>query len=725
MNSIFSKIELRKRAGIMGISFGFRGVFFFAALMLIICGLVGSVWAADGSSVISNIALTDNSIQVKIQGPIKYSIQKPADPFSVVVEFEGTSIGNFNGKIVSTIPGITEIIPTQVETPTIAARLTILLQSPSEIKGEVKDDTLVLTLGKASDTALPSIKEEPAGKNKDGMARYITDVAFDKDGDTLELIIKADGRLAEPSVFQLEGQVMLEIPGVSMKAAMPAKVPPQVKDIKVKAEQERLKFTLTLADKTNSEVYILDDEVVVDILSKEKKTAKPVAEKDMNIQEKVANGSKVISLDFQDADIVPILRLLGDVGGYNMVVHPDVKGKITMKLMNVPWNQAMDIILKTFNLEKVVEGNIIRIATVKAFQDEKKAVAENKELFGKAEDIETKVFMVNYANVDDITEHDEITKQDRKIPGIKDLIEKGKILSPRGTISFDSRTRTVIVKDIPASIEEVRRLLEVLDKPTKQVLIEARIVEMNNDYVKSLGVEWGLTGKSSQMFARQDGRYQIAGSTGSSVSGGSAGNTEVVNLPAATSTITSPTSAITFGFLNMAQSFGLDLRISAIADSGNAKIVSSPKVLTLDNRSAVIKQGQKIPVTTQQLSGGTATYTTTYIDALLKLTVTPQIAPDGSIQLRVEVNKDAPDFTNKDILGNPVINVKQALTQVMLNDGETIVIGGILTSNENSDDNEVPGLGKIPGLGWLFKKRTNEKHTTELLIFITPRLAQQ
>jgi type IV pilus assembly protein PilQ len=138
----------------------------------------------------------------------------------------------------------------------------------------------------------------------------------------------------------------------------------------------------------------------------------------------------------------------------------------------------------------------------------------------------------------------------------------------------------------------------------------------------------------------------------------------------------------------------------------------------------VIKQGQKIPVTTQQATGGVATYTTTYIEALLKLTVTPQIAPDGSIQLRLEVNKDAPDFTNKDILGNPVINVKQALTQVMLNDGETVVIGGIVTSNETTDDGEVPGLGKIPGLGWLFKKKTTEKHTTELLIFITPRIAQ-
>jgi len=745
MNSIVSGMELRKRVDTWGISRGFCRGISCVALMLIIFGFVGSTSAAQskvsvGSSVISDISMVDNSIRIKVQGPIKYTIYKPADPFTVMVELDGISVGQFREKIVSTVSGVTEIIPSQVETPSLAARLAILLQAPAEVKAEVKDDTLILTLEQAVDMKQPSIKGEPTSKSKDGVARSIMEVAFDKDGDTLELILKADGKLMEPTVYQLEGSVILEMPGVSMKAALPSKIPEPVKDIKVSAEQDRLKFVISLADKTNTEVFILDDEVVVDILTKEKKIAKSVSEKSPAIQDKLLNGTKVISLDFQDADIVPILRLLGDVGGYNMVVHPDVKGKITEKLMNVPWNQALDILLKTFNLEKVVEGNIIRIATIKAFQDEKKAMAENKELFGKAEDISTKLFTINYANVDEITEHDEITKQDRRIPGLKDMIEKGKILSPRGTISFDSRTRSLIVKDIPSSIEEVQRLLKILDKPTRQVLIEARIVEMNNDYVHSLGVDWGLAAFS---IASPPGSVvKAAGSSGSQVTNIPGGGFNVidpstgqvirtinapgvVNLPAVTSTLTNPTSAITFGFLNRAQTLGIDLRLSAIEDTGSAKIVSSPKILTLDNRSAVIKQGKKIPVTTlQSSSGGTSAYTTTYIDANLKLTVTPQIAPDGSIQLRLEVNKDQPDFTNKDFLGNPAIDIKQALTQVMLNDGETVVIGGIMTSDDSTDHGEVPGLGKLPVLGWLFKKETTETHKTELLIFITPRIAQ-
>jgi len=740
MNSTVAGIDLKKRADRS--EYRKYRVYLCLLSVLIIFALVGNVLAA-GPSVIRDISMTDNTIQIRIDGPIKYSIYKSADPFMVAVELNDVSIGQFKDKIVSTVPGVAEIVPTQVETPTFAARLTILLQSPSEIRAEVKGDILILSLDKTADVGQvrPKIKGTSSLKTKDSRAQAITDVAFDKDGDTLELIIKADGKLMEPAVFQLDRNLSIEIPGVSMKAAIPSKLPAAVKAIKVRTEQDRLKFDITLAEKMTTDVYILDDEVVVDILAKDRKIRKAVTEEGGEVQEKLANGGKVISLDFQDADIVPILRLLGDVGGYNMVVHPDVKGKITMKLMNVPWNQAMDIILKTFNLEKVVEGNIIRIATVKAFQDEKKAVAENKELFGKAEDVVTKIFTVNYANVDDITEHDEITKQDRRIPGLKDMIEKGKILSPRGTISIDSRTRTIIVKDIPSSVDEVRQLLEVLDRPTRQVLIEARIVEMNSDYVHSLGVDWGLTAFSAASLPHSIA--SAGGSSGAAVSNVPGGGLDVinksdltkigtinipgvVNLPATTSTLINPTSAVTLGFLNKMQTFGLDLRLSAIEDAGKAKIVSSPKILTLDNRSAVIKQGKKIPVTTPQSGsgGGATTFTTVYIDANLKLTVTPQIAPDGSIQLRVEVNKDQPDFTNKDIFGNPSIDIKQAMTQVMLNDGETIVMGGILTSNETTDDSEVPGLGKIPVLGWLFRKQTIEKHVTELLIFITPRIAQ-
>ncbi len=717
MNSIFSEMRLKNRAIAPDISSGFRGAVLFAVLMLIICGLAcgipNEVKAGDTTSVLSDIFMTENSIKIKVQGPIEYSIQKPDDPFAAIVELKGASIGRFSEKIASTIPGITEINPVQVETPYPAARLTIQLQSPSEVKAAVVGDTLVLTLEKAADAMPSPVKEESSAKSKDGFARSITDVTFDKDGDAVELIIKADGKLTEPAVFQLEGQVIIEIPGVSLKAALPSKLPFPVRDIKARTEQNRVNFTVAIGDRTNSEVYVLDDEVVVDILNKEKRSAKPVAEKGMELQDKVVNGSKV-NLDFQDADIVPILQLLAhDVGGYNIVVHPDVKGKITMKLTNVPWNQAMDIVLKTFNLQMVVEGNIIRIATVKAFQDEKKSVAENKELFGKAEDMSTKVFTVNSANVDKV----------------KELIDRGKILSPRGTISVDVRTRSIIVKDIQSSIDEVQKILDSLDKPTQQVMIEARIVEMRRNFSKDLGVDWGFhaatrntpgTIGTSTGSAGTTGNLVVPGGVTSNLPSGSASTINVpsaVNLPA-----TNPTSAITFGFLNAAQTLGLNLRLSAAELISATKIISNPKILTLDNQEAIIKSGSKVPVQTQQTAGGTVVTTVTYIDAALKLTVTPQISPNKTIMLKVQVNNDS--LGDQTLAGNFIVNTEEATTQVALNDGDTIVIGGILQNTQTKSSSDVPGISKLPILGSLFKEKLNSENGTELLIFITPHIVQ-
>ena len=223
MNSTISGIDLKKRAGRS--EYRTYRVYLCLLSVLIIFGLWGNALAA-GPSVIRDIEMMDNTIQIRIDGPIKYSIYKPADPFMVVVELNDVSIGQFKDKIVSTVRGVAEIVPTQVETPTFAARLTILLQYPAEIMAEVKGDTLILSLDKTADVGQvrPKIKGTSSLKTKDSRAQAITDVAFDKDGDTLELIIKADGKLMEPAVFQLDRNLSIEIPGVSMKAAIPSKL---------------------------------------------------------------------------------------------------------------------------------------------------------------------------------------------------------------------------------------------------------------------------------------------------------------------------------------------------------------------------------------------------------------------------------------------------------------------------------------------------------------------
>ncbi len=759
---------------------------------ILICSASTQSAAADGAAnrpvpdaapvIITGITIEDNSVLIRVQGPINYTIYKPADPFLVTVEIEGASVGQFRDKIVSKAKGITEVSPVQIEVPGLAARLDIMLQSKDEIRTEIRENVLVISIDKpaaekvviekarpamgpervALDTAKPAVAPEPAPTvkeggareiselftdkdgdkpsgdrgeavrprdeavadnvptAKDGYAREITEMFFDRDKDVVELVIKADGKLGEPAVYQLDGTVILEIPAVTFRAAMPSKMMPPVKDISVKTENGKLKIVIAAQASAQSEVYILDDELLVDFMAPGTRAKKEVTEKGAAaVQDKIVNGTKVISLDFQDADIVPILRLLGDVSGYNMVVHPDVKGRITMKLLNVPWTQALDIIIKTFNLEKVVEGNIIRVATVKAFQEEKKSMADNRELFGKAEEIQTKIFTVNNANVDTVKGKD--GKAD--MPGLKELIEKGKILSPRGTISVDTRTRSVIIKDIQSSIDAVAKLLETLDKPTRQVLIEARIVEITTSYAQSLGVEWGMTGKSKGMFGKNDSA-NAQGSTGSSVSGGQSSGSTLFNLPAALTSASPATSAITFGYLTADKTLGLDLRLSAIETRGKIRVVASPKILTLDNHEAIIKQGKKIPITTSQNSGGTITYTTTYVDATLKLTVTPQVSPDGAVVMKLELIRDEPNYTKVDVLGNPQIDTRLASTQVILNNGETVVIGGIINNADQKTDNTVPGISKIPLIGELFKQNTTETTNFELLIFLTPKLMQ-
>jgi type IV pilus assembly protein PilQ len=729
---------------------------------MIIFVMADSLWGADtavsetpkenGASVIlSDISIVDNAVKVRVSGPIKYTLYKPANAFQCTVEIEGASVGRFSDKIISTSRGITEVVPVQINVPSLSARLNIFLQSPAEVKTEIVGDTLIISLektagarteaaepapvGVADSAPAPAAKEgsareitelfvegksakqsaeeerEPAAAGqipvgREGAAREITEIFFDRDKDLVELIIKADGKMREPAVYQLDGTVMIDIAGVMFKGSVPPKMIPPVRDIKVKSESDRLRIVITTQAGARPDFYVLEDELLVDFAPSGAAAKKGITERGPLVQDKIVDGSKVISLDFQDADIVPILRLLGDVSGYNIVVHPDVKGKITMKLLNVPWTQALEIVIKTFNLEKVVEGNIIRIATVKAFQEEKKSTAENKELFGKAEDIVTKVFTVNNANVDKL----------------KESIDKGKILSPRGTVSTDLRTRALIVKDIQSTIDEVQRLITALDKPTRQVMIEARIVEMTATYAQSLGVEWGMTGKAKGMLGKND-QFSTQGSQGSSVPGGLSAGTGLFNLPAATSA-TPLTSAITFGYLTADKTLGLDIRLSAVETNGQVKVIASPKIMTLDNTEAMIKQGKKIPVTTQQVTGGVITFSTAYIDAMLKLTVTPQISPDGAIVMKLELIKEEPNYTITDNQGNPQIDTRQASTQVVLNDGETVVIGGIINNSDSKTNNVVPGISKIPLIGELFKQRTKETSNFELLIFLTPRLLQ-
>jgi type IV pilus assembly protein PilQ len=417
----------------------------------------------------------------------------------------------------------------------------------------------------------------------------------------------------------------------------------------------------------------------------------PVAEVKPFVTDKYV-GEK-ISIDFQDAELRHVFRLLADISGYNIVVSPHVKGKFSMRLLNVPWDQALDIILRNYGLSKTVEGNIIRIAPTEVLAREEEAIAKAKESQEKAGDLEIKVYPINYADV----------------KKVKKAIEEAKILTKRGYISVDERTSSVIIKDVKKKHAEYEKLIKALDIPTPQVNIDAKIVEVTTSFTKELGIQWGV------LWNPADSRMTIGGTGLAGGTGFNSGNPLMVNLPASVGS--GAGGAIGIGYISAANTFTLDLQLSAMESTGKGRIISNPRIITSDNQEAKIQQGKKIPYQTVSAEGTK----TEFVDANLELTVTPHITPEGTIVMDIEAKKNEADFSQT-VGGVPTIDTKEAKTQVLIKDGDTLVIGGIFKTTDTKSLAGVPGLSKLPFLGWLFKKRQDIETTSELLIFITPKI---
>lgn len=682
----------------------------------------GKAFAKDGAehgiSTITDIEVLDYAVKIKADGPIKYSLNKSDDPFRIKLELENVSLGKFKNRIFSYKAGITDIMPSQTEKPNRAVHLDILLQSPAGIKPELLDNTLTLFVeheekalqDEVVSLASPSDTEDgPEGET----AGEITDVLFESTGNGTELIIRGDGPMPDPSVFDLDGRLIIDIPGVTMGAPLPSQNMPPVHDIRYREDDDKTRFILDLEANAGRSVFTVDDEVVVDFASKsassektdstKRKEDSAAKQKEGGEQQPEANNRKsgLVSLDFQDADIIPILRLLSDVSGYNIVVHPDVKGKITMKLLNVPWEQAMDIILKTFGLEKVVEGNIIRVAPIAVFVREREEATKFKQ--SKAEEtagiIESRPFPINYADVS----------------VVEGTIKNANILTKQGSISSDKRTSTIVINDLSSTFPKIEELLKTLDKPTPQVLIEARIVEINTSDTKDLGIQWGLNYKPSTDL------FSVGGLSGLT-KGPFTGNSFAVDFPGSSGVGSG--SGFTFGILNPARTLGLDVQLSALESVSKGKIISTPRIVTLDSEKAKIMQGTSEPY--PQLSGASGNVSAAFKDVALTVEVTPHITPDGSVGMEVSVVKED-ILSTVQISGSQVPRTSkvESKTKVLIQSGETIVIGGVQRKNITDSSSGVPGLKDIPLLGWLFKNKSVSDKTSELLIFITPRIMEK
>jgi len=629
---------------------------------------------------IKDVIYEADTLKIQLTEKTEYKIISQDDPFKIRIEFVNTEPGTLERKMFFHEGLISEISAQVVGSNT---QIEILLAEPFKYEVKMEDSVLIISQTETEKT----------------VASKIIDLTMNETGEGFEISIQGDGELPEPYVKKVDGYINVSFHGVKLDTEPSENIP-----LSVKREGDELTLSFFFGKDFTVQSLYLGDEVILDIKKfKEQKVSmeQPVSEPPAR---KIVSEEKTISLDLQDADIVGVFRLIGDISGFNIIIHPDVKGKITLKLINVPWLQALDVICKTFMLEKLFEGNIIRIAPVKVFQEEKKLEAETKDLFKKVEEEQIRIFVLKYASVDKV----------------KSTIETSKILSPKGNISTDERTRTIIVKDIPSVLQQVASLVAELDKPTRQILLEARIVEISSSFSKALGFEWGIK------WQPPDTRTTIVGSVGAAAGGSASsvpgGTAELaVNLPASTGTITAPTTAFTVGYLNPTQTFALDLRISALQQSGKGKVISNPKVITLDNQKAKIIQGASIPYGEKDVQSGQVS--TKFKDVAITVEATPHLIDDKSMLLDLNVVKeDLVEFVNIGGVYAPRTLKIEGNTKVSLKDGETLVIGGIYKKTDSVTESKVPGLGDVPLLGELFKSRGRDETLYEVMIFITPRI---
>ncbi len=390
--------------------------------------------------------------------------------------------------------------------------------------------------------------------------------------------------------------------------------------------------------------------------------------------------------DFQGADLRAVLRSFAEVSGLNIVIDSAVDGTVDIKLMRVPWDQALDVILKSNKLSYIVEGNVVRIVPLTVLDAEN--LARQKLADSQAPtSIETRAYTLNYARAEEL-----------------EPLLKVAVLSKFGNVQHDKRTNTLIVRDLPDRLVATADLIATLDKAEPQVEIEARIVQTNRDSARALGVQWGGGGRLDPQIGNTTGLNFP--NSGSVVAG--------TDLSAA-----SPSTTVGLAMRSITGALNLDVALSALERTGNGRVISSPKVTTQNNKQAEMTQGVQIPIQKDQNN----TVTIEFKDAALKLMVTPRITAADTVIMDVELENATPDFS-KAVNGIPPIDTQRAKTSVQVTDGATTVIGGINVSREQSSQDRTPVLHRIPLLGWLFKNDTSQDENRELLIFITPRIVR-
>lgn len=486
-----------------------------------------------------------------------------------------------------------------------------------------------------------------------------------------------------------------------------------VSTVLTQSQGGNVRMTVTPRGQWEHNAYQSDNQFVLEV--------KPVKEDPNKLTQGIGKGrfgGEKLSLNFQNIDVRSVLQVIADFTNFNIITSDSVQGNLTLRLKDVPWDQALDIILQARGLDMRKNGNVIWIAPRDELAAREKLDLEAKAQIGELEPLRTETFQINY----------------HKAKSVAEFI-KGKeqtVLSKRGNVSADERSNKLFVNDVPSRLEDVRRLIAEIDVEVRQVLIEAQIVEATDTFARNLGMRLGFGGKTGGLLGTTTGGvpvYRNTFGTGSLNSTAyQAGqittvptldNSLGVNLPASNIN-TKQVGALSFALWNSAATRYIDLEVSALEADGRGKVVSRPRVMTADKAEAIIEQGSEIPYQTQ--SSGLQTATVSFKKANLSLKVKPQITPDGKVMMALDVNKDQPRYDQPVAGGNVPIDTKHVKTDVVVENGGTVVIGGIYIQEVGNNTTKIPLLGDIPVLGYLFRNNERKDNKTELLVFITPRI---
>lgn len=579
----------------------------------------------------------------------------------------------------------------------MATRFVIDLATMAPYTSEVSGNDLIMRVGAAAPA--PSASQESSEQvTASSAASDITSIDFRRGekGDG-QVIIGLNNPSVDIDMSEVGGNIQLVISGAELPEALRQRLDvvdfaTPVHRIESYVEDGKAKIVIKPEGNYDYLAYQADNQFVVSV---EKVTEQEAEER---LKEKFPYTGEKLSLNFQNIEVRAVLQLIADFTGLNLVASDTVGGSITLRLQNVPWDQALELVLKTKGLDKRTTGNVMLVAPAEEIAAREKLEIETNKQVAELAPVRLEIIQVNYAKAADIVA---MLQQDQEL------------ISGRGYISSDERTNTISVRETSDKLQQIRTLVDTWDIPVRQVLIEARIVRARSNITEEMGIQWGGSGATDTNGGGHNWGF----------SGSTEGNVEYFN----SGTVTYPGAlAVDLGVTRAnASSFGigfttdnmlLDLELSAFEADGKGEIVAQPKIVTADRQTATIKSGEEIPYQEASSSGATSV---SFKEAVLSLEVTPQITPDDNVIMDLKVNQDD---RGEVTAGIPSIDTNEVITQVLVGNGETIVLGGIFQSEQATTVTKTPFLGDIPYIGNLFKKTENIDQRSELLIFITPKL---